>query len=175
MVGLGPQPYLGFLVWLCPNGYLGSPLLMKLPTQFTQAWIDQLGDDQRSLLILVQGPTVFLTSEPPTVGDVRICVGHSEAQAVQSLQHLSSNGHSALIEKQDQVCPSLNIELFQKARNEEFHSSLRNMQVVGNLLVGKAFQHVIENLLFAHAETGGCAAVRGAASLLAEDRIQEAG
>ena len=103
--------------------------------------------------MFVQGPTAFLTSKPLTIRDLRICLGHTEAQAVQSFQNLSSNGHSPLVEKQDQVCPPLNIELFQKARNEEFHRSLGNMQVVGNFLVGKAFQHVIENLLFAHAET----------------------
>jgi hypothetical protein len=61
---------------------------------------------------------------------------------------------AALKGKKNEVGTTAHAKLVEQVRNVEFYRAFRNVELVGDFLVGKIFQQRIENFLLAAAEIG---------------------
>jgi len=90
------------------------------------------------------------------------------------IRQRSSLRQAALKGKQNEVGTAAHAELTEQVRNVKLHSAFRNVELAGNLFVGKIFQQRIENLLLAAAEIRDGIALQTTA-LGGEDGINESG
>src|SRR5260370_40858133 len=68
------------------------------------------------------------------------------------IRQRSSLRQAALKGKQNEVGTTAHAELTEQVRNVKLHSAFRNVELAGNLFVGKIFEQRIENFLLAAAE-----------------------
>src|SRR5882762_6161847 len=70
------------------------------------------------------------------------------------LRQRSSLRQAALKGKKNEVGTAAHAELAEQIGNVKFHGAFGNVELVGNLFVGKIFEQRIENFLLAAAEIG---------------------
>src|SRR5258708_24841977 len=68
------------------------------------------------------------------------------------IRQRSSLRQAALKGKKNEVGTAAHTELTEQVRNVKLHSAFRNVELAGNLFVGKIFEQRIENFLLAAAE-----------------------
>src|SRR5260370_566065 len=86
----------------------------------------------------------------------------------------SSLRQAALKGKKNEVGTAAHTELTEQVRNVKLHSAFRNVELAGNLFVGKIFEQRIENFLLAAAEIRDGIGLQ-TTTLAGKDRINESG
>src|SRR5712664_1801459 len=90
------------------------------------------------------------------------------------IRQRSSLRQAALKGKQNEVGTAAHAELTEQVRNVKLHSAFRNVELAGNLFVGKIFEQRIENFLLAAAEIRDGIGLQ-TTTLAGKDRINESG
>src|SRR5216684_7243335 len=104
--------------------------------------------------------------------DSKICA--KAVQAGPEIQQRSSLRQAALKGKKNEVGTAAHAELAEQVGNVKFHGAFGNVELAGNLFVGKIFEQRIENFLLAAAQIGDGIGLQ-AAALAGEDGIHESG
>src|SRR5260370_22487440 len=90
------------------------------------------------------------------------------------IRQRSSLRQAAVKCKKNEVGSAAHAELTEQVRNVKLHSAFRNVELAGNLFVGKIFEQRIENFLLAAAEIRDGIGLQ-TTTLAGKDRINESG